>query len=132
MQMKIFFPGNQRVYADFQGTIIQTDQPVQGGGEGSAPAPFDLFLASMGTCVGIYALRFCQMRNIDTDGLEIIQSWDYDREARLIRTINFEIKLPAGFPEKYHDAIINTANLCAVKKHLVNPPAFNTTVSPVT
>ena len=128
MQMKIFFPGNQKVYADYQGITIQTDQSVQSGGEGSAPAPFDLFLASMGTCVGIYVLRFCQARKLDTEGLEIIQAWDYDRETRLIKTINFDIKLPSGFPEKYHDAIIKTANLCAVKKHLANPPTFNTTV----
>jgi len=129
MEMKIFFPGNQRVYADYQEFTIQTDQPVQEGGDGSAPAPFDLFLASMGTCVGIYVLRFCQMRNLNTEGLEIIQSWDYDREAHRVTTINFEIKLPPGFPEKYRDAIVNTANLCAVKKHLANPPAFNTTIS---
>jgi putative redox protein len=130
MQMRIFFPGNQRADADYLGYTIQTDQPVQGGGEGAFPAPFDLFLASMGTCVGIYVLRFCQMRQLDTEGLEVIQTWDYDVKARLITRINFEIKLPTGFPEKYYDAIINTANLCAVKKHLDNPPSFNTTVSP--
>ena len=132
MQMKIFFPGNQRVYADYEGGTIQTDQPVQSGGEGSAPAPFDLFLASMGTCVGIYVLRFCQTRNLDTEGLELIQSWDYDRETHLVKTVNFEIKLPPGFPEKYHAAIIKTANLCAVKRHLANPPTFDTTVSATT
>ena len=54
MEMEIFFEGNKKVSANLNGTIIRTDQPLQAGGNGSAPAPFDLFLASIGTCAGIY------------------------------------------------------------------------------
>ena len=57
MEMVISFPGGKRVDAEFGGMVIQTDQPPQGGGEGSAPTPFALFLASMGTCAGSSALH---------------------------------------------------------------------------
>ncbi len=130
MAMRIHFPENLKVHAGHQSFTIETDQPVEQGGDGSAPAPFDLFLASIGTCAGIYVLRFCQKRDISTEGLEVIETWDYDTSTHLVTKINLEIKLPAGFPEKYRDAIVNSANLCAVKRHLENPPAFNTFVTP--
>ena len=70
MEMKVYFPGGKRVYADYGGFTIETDQPARGGGDDSAPAPFDLFLASIGTCAGIFALGFMQQRGIDPRGLE--------------------------------------------------------------
>jgi ribosomal protein S12 methylthiotransferase accessory factor len=122
MEMEIFFDGGKKVNASYNGNVIKTDQPLEAGGEGSAPAPFDLFLASIGTCAGIYVKGFCDQRGIPTDNIRIIQSMEYNHEARLIGKINLEIKLPADFPEKYKDAVINVANLCAVKKHLKSPP----------
>lgn len=122
MEMEIFFEGGKKVNARYNGNIIKTDQPVEGGGEGSAPAPFDLFLASIGTCAGIYVKGFCDQRGIPADNIRIIQTMEYNYETRLIGKINLDIKLPADFPEKYKDAVINVANLCAVKKHLKNPP----------
>lgn len=122
MEMEIFFDGGKKVNARYNGNVIKTDQPVEGGGEGSAAAPFDLFLASIGTCAGIYVKGFCDQRGIPADGIRILQTMEYNHETRLIGKINLEIKLPADFPEKYKDAIINVANLCAVKKHLKNPP----------
>ena len=122
MEMEIFFDGGKKVNARYNGNVIKTDQPVEGGGEGSAAAPFDLFLASIGTCAGIYVKGFCDQRGIPADGIRILQTMEYNHETRLIGKINLEIKLPTDFPEKYKDAIINVANLCAVKKHLKNPP----------
>jgi len=127
MEMKIHFPGGKKVYADYGQHTIETDQPVRGGGEDSAPAPFDLFLASMGTCAGIYVLGFCKQRGINTEGMTITQSLEFNPTTRLVGQVNLEINLPEGFPDKYKSAIINAANLCAVKKHLANPPNFNVT-----
>ncbi len=129
MDMKIYFPGGKKVYADFKGFTHKTDQPPYSGGEGSAPTPFELFLSSMGTCAGIFVLGFCQQRGIDTEGMEIIQSLDVDPATRMIKNINMDIKLPAGFPEKYKNAVINSAKQCAVKRHLESPPGFNITTS---
>lgn len=124
MDMNIYFPGGKRVYADYGGFTIETDQPARGGGGDSAPAPFDLFLASIGTCAGIYALGFMQQRDIDADGAKITMRTHADPAAGLIDKIDLELPLPAGFPDKYRDAIVNAMNLCTVKKHLHQPPAF--------
>lgn len=128
MHMRIHFPGGAQVHADYKGMTIRTDQPPPAGA-GQDPSPFDLFLASLGTCAGIYVLGFCQQRGINTDGMEIIQTLDYDPTTRLVKTVNLEIRAPAGFPERYHAALVQSAKLCAVKKHLENPPEFNVVVT---
>lgn len=122
--MKITFEGKKKVIAEFNGHRIVTDQPERAGGEGSAPAPFDLFLASLGTCAGIYVKSFCEQRGISTDGISLEQEMKYNAETRMIGSVEIRIILPETFPEKYHDAVINAANLCAVKKHLHNPPVM--------
>ena len=122
--MQITFPGGVAVEADIDGTSIRTDQPVRHGGGGTAPAPFELFLASIGTCAGYYALRFCQERQIPTEGLALSMTWERSPATKLISGIRIEIALPPGFPEKYRTAILRAADQCAVKKHLVEPPAI--------
>ena len=127
MDMDVYVPGGKRVFADYKGFTIETDQPATGGGDGSAPAPFDLFLASIGTCAGIYALGFMQQRGIDPEGSRITMRTHFDQTVGLISKIDLELKLPASFPEKYRAAVINAMNLCAVKKHLHQPPEFELT-----
>ncbi len=124
MDMKITFPGGKKVNAEYKGFTHKTDQAITSGGDQSAPEPFSLFLSSIGTCAGIYVLGFCQQRGIDTTGMEIIQSMDFNPSAGIIDKIKLNIILPEGFPDKYKKAIINSANLCTVKKHLENPPQF--------
>jgi ribosomal protein S12 methylthiotransferase accessory factor len=128
-EMKIYFPGGKKVYADFKGFTHKTDQPNYAGGEGSAPVPFELFLASLGTCAGIFILGFCQNRGIDTEGIEIIQTHQVDPNTHMVKKVNMEIKLPPSFPGKYKKAVIQSASLCAVKKHMETPPEFNITTS---
>ncbi len=124
MEMVIDFPGGARVDAHFGPYTIQTDQPPYGGGDGSAPTPFATFLASFGTCAGLYVLSFCQRRGLPTDGLRLIQRLDVDAATGMVRTIQLDIALPPAFPERYRDAVIRAADQCAVKKHLAHPPAF--------
>jgi putative redox protein len=114
--MMITFPGGERVDARFDGRTVATDQ------DGSTPSPFELFLASIGTCAGVYVARFCKQRGIATDGLSIRQRMHVDPETRRIARIELVIDMPSGFPESYRDAVIRAAGLCAVKKHLENPP----------
>ncbi len=120
--MKIYFEGNKKVVADYKGFKILTDQPLRAGGDGTAPAPFDLFLASLGTCAGIYVKSFCDQRDIPTDGISLTQETIHNPDTMLVSDITITIHLPADFPAKYKDAVINAANLCAVKRHLHNPP----------
>ena len=125
MEMQIYFDGKKQVNAEWNGQVIKTDQPIQGGGEGSAPTPFDLFLASIGTCAGIYVKGFCDQRGLPSENIKIIQKLNFDPATRLIDKIDLEIQIPNDFPEKYKEAVINSANLCAVKRHMQQPPEFN-------
>ena len=124
MDMKITFPGGKKVNAEIDGFTHKTDQSLISGGEESAPEPFSLFLSSIGTCTGIYVLRFCQERDINTDDMEMIQSMNLNPISGMIDEIKLTIILPKGFPDKYKKAVVRAANLCAVKKHMENPPQF--------
>jgi ribosomal protein S12 methylthiotransferase accessory factor len=121
--MEIVFPGGARVDAIANGMVITTNQ------DGTAPAPFGLFLASIGTCAGIYVLSFCKQRGLPTDNIRIIQRMDMNPVTHMIEHIELDIQLPPDFPEQYKDAVVRSAELCAVKKHLENPPAFDVHVS---
>jgi len=122
--MEITFDGGKVVTAHTHGHSIRTDQPLENGGENTASAPFDLFLASIGTCAGIYVKSFCDNRKIPTDNIKIIQKTEYDKETGLPVNITLDIKLPSDFPEKYKASVINVAELCKVKKTIANPPVF--------
>jgi putative redox protein len=122
--MEITFDGGKVITAHTHGHIIRTDQPSDNGGENTAPAPYDLFLASIGTCAGIYVKSFCDNRNIPTEGIKIIQSYEWNQVTGLPVNIKLDIKLPAGFPEKYKASLIHVADLCKVKKTIANPPKF--------
>ena len=125
MEMVIDFPGGVRVDAHFGPYTVKTDQPPVGGGEGSAPTPFAVFLASMGTCVGIYVLGFCKQRGLSTDGIRVVQRVIPSPMYRgMVGKVQFEIQVPPDFPEKYHNALVRSAEQCAVKKHLELPPEF--------
>jgi ribosomal protein S12 methylthiotransferase accessory factor len=124
MEMEVTFPGGARVDATFGRHTVRTDQPSQGGGEDSAPSPFDTFLASIATCAGIYVLGFLRQRGLPTDGVRLVQRSLRDPATGMIGRVEIEIIVPDGFPEKYLPALIRTAEQCAVKKHLAQPPAF--------
>jgi ribosomal protein S12 methylthiotransferase accessory factor len=128
MDMEITFPGGKRVNAEINGMVVETDQPVTLGGEGTAPTPYALFLASLGTCAGISILGFCRGRNIPTEGIRLAQRLQYmsapDGKSRLDKIV-IEITVPPGFPEKYRKTLVKVADQCAVKKTIMNPPVFD-------
>lgn len=122
--IQVSFPGGVRVDARHKGFVIQTDQPTYEGGTGTAPAPFDLFLASLATCAGYFVLAFCQERRIPTEGLSLSMKTEKNPETKMIARISIEILLPPGFPQKYRTAVIKAADQCTVKRHLLTPPLF--------
>jgi ribosomal protein S12 methylthiotransferase accessory factor len=127
MEMIIDFPGGSRVDAHFGPYTVPTDQPPVG----SAPTPFAMFLASIGTCAGIYVLGFCRQRNLPTEGVRVIQRIHSNRMSGMIEKIDLEIQVPPEFPEKYRPSLIHSAELCAVKKHMEIPPVFDVTTKVV-
>ena len=120
MEMIIDFPGGAQVDAHFGPFTVKTDQPPVA----SAPSPFATFLASIGTCAGIYVLGFCQQRGLPTEGIRILQRMQSDPLSGMVDKIDLEIQVPPTFPEKYIPAMVRAAELCAVKKHLERPPQF--------
>jgi ribosomal protein S12 methylthiotransferase accessory factor len=123
MEILIEFPGGSRVDAHFQGFTVPTDQPPAA----SAPTPFATFLASIGTCAGIYVLGFCRQRELPTAGIRILQRVHTDSQSGMVGQIDLEIQVPPDFPEKLRPSLVRAAQLCTVKKHLEHPPVFNIT-----
>jgi ribosomal protein S12 methylthiotransferase accessory factor len=123
-EMVVTLPGGKRVDTRIGNHVIRTDQPASGGGEDSAPTPFDLFLASIGTCAGIFVAGFCQKRGLPTEGIRIVQRNEVDPETATLVRVELDIQVPAGFPEKYLDALVRVADQCKVKKTIEAQPVF--------
>ena len=120
--MEIVLAGGKKVdvlYKDFR---IHTDQSQAAGGDGGAPEPFALFLASLAACAGFYVLAFCQGRQIPTEGLRLKQRILPGPDGKGLGRIEIEVILPPEFPEKYVPAVVRAADVCAVKKAILNPP----------
>lgn len=122
--MEITFDGGKIVTAHHRGFSIVTDQPASSGGTGSAPSPFDLYLAAIGTCAAVYVKSFCDNRQLSTQGIKVIQHTTFSQETGLPVKLTIEIQLPPDFPEKYRQSVVNVAELCKVKKSIASPPVF--------
>jgi ribosomal protein S12 methylthiotransferase accessory factor len=129
-EIKVTFPGGLRVDAEYKGFVVKTDQPVQHGGDGTAPAPFDLFMISIATCAGFYVAAFCQEREIPIDKAGVVMRMEKDTASKLIGKISIEIQLPAEFPERYKRAIVKAVDTCTVKLNIMKPPAFEIETRP--
>jgi uncharacterized OsmC-like protein len=122
MEMQISFPGGKRVHSHYKGFTVETDQPQSEGGDGSGPEPFDLLLASIGTCAGVYIVYFCESRDIPTKDIRLSLNFQRNENNHLLRKIEMVIQLPPDFPDKYRKAVIRSAEMCTVKRTLANPP----------
>ncbi len=119
----ITIPGQRRVDAQVGRHVVHTDQPVDNGGEDTAPSPFQLFLAALGTCAGIFVQGFCAKRGIPTEGIVLTQHPSYGPDGTL-SAVEIQLELPPSFPEKYLDAVVKVAEQCSVKKAIAAQPAF--------
>jgi ribosomal protein S12 methylthiotransferase accessory factor len=115
-ELEIVLGEGDRVEARWDDLRVVTDQ------DGSEPAPFDLFLAALGACAGLYVSRFCRQRKISPAEITIRQSAEHDAETGSLERVVLVIELPPGFPERYRDAVCRAAGLCTVKKALASPP----------
>ncbi len=123
-EMIVTMPGGKRIDAQIGKHVIRTDQPVSNGGEDSAPSPFQLFLAAIGTCAGIYVAGFCQKRQLSTEGIRIRQRNHFDDATGVLARVELDIEVPASVPEKYREALVRVADQCAVKKAIQAQPVF--------
>lgn len=119
----VTLPGGRRVDASVDGHVIHTDQPIDNGGGNTAPSPFNLFLASLGTCAGIFVQGFCAKRDLSTEGIRLTQKAHFGADGGL-SGVDIDIELPPTFPEKYREAVARVAQECSVKRAIAAQPTF--------
>jgi putative redox protein len=123
----VTYAGGKKIEARIDGMTVRTDQSADKGGEGTAPNPFQLFLAALAACAGYYAMDFCQSRELSSEGMSVKMDCEFDAEDKLYKKMNIELTLPKDFPPKYQEAIVRAVNNCTVKKHIINAPIFKIT-----
>ncbi len=129
-ELIITIPSKRRVDAQLGKHVVHTDQPLDNGGEDTAPSPFNLFLASIGTCAGIFVQGFCAKREIDPSGIRIVEHPQYDEQGTL-KDVTLDLQLPADFPERYREAVMRVVEQCSVKKAIAAQPTFTVKTSVV-
>lgn len=125
MEITVFLSGGRKIDALVGKHVIKTDQPFNEGGEEAAPAPFDYCLASMGTCAAYYVYKYLESRDLQLEGLKLVQKHEFDPKTKKLTKVIQVVELPPGLDEKHHKPIIRSAALCTVKKLFENPPAFD-------
>jgi ribosomal protein S12 methylthiotransferase accessory factor len=122
-EILVTLPGGRRVDAQVGKHLVHTDQPVSNGGEDTASSPFELFLAAIGTCAGIFVQGFCAKRGLPTEGIRIRERVHHGDDGALAG-VDLDIEVPASFPEKYREALVRVADQCSVKKAIQAQPRF--------
>lgn len=125
MESRITLPGGKKSYVHINGFKFETDLSIEKGGEGTAPDPYNMFLASIGSCVGVFVANFCDSHDISKDDITIAQNIDVDPDTNLLNKIDTVIHLPKSFPEKYRKACLKVATQCFVKKSIQGTPEFS-------
>lgn len=124
MKIEINLLAGQKLQASFGKHTIVSDQSVSAGGEESHPEPFDYFLASMPLCAAFYIRKFCQQRDISTEGISLTQEHSTIGEDKYHKRFSIKVSLPGSFPDKYKKALLAAANTCTVKKVIQAMPEF--------
>ncbi len=122
-EITITLPGRRRVEAQVRGHKVLTDQPLDNGGEDLAPSPYELFLASIGTCAGIFVQGFCAKRDIPYENIRIRERLVRNAEGA-VTGVELDVDLPADFPDKYREAVVKAIDGCSVKKTIAAQPVF--------
>lgn len=129
-ELKIVFGEGLQIDVEYKGFVVKTDQPAREGGGGTAPSPFDLFLVSLASCAGFYALAFCRERKIPVEGLGVKMTTEKGEVSKMIDKITITVDLPADFPEKYKFALVKAIDHCTVKNHILRAPRFEIVTRP--
>lgn len=124
MEIKVNFLENLRLEAKFDDFTVITDQPIRYKGDGSAPSPFDYFLASSALCAGYFVRVYCLARNLPTDHIRLSQNNIVDPENRYQQIFKIQVELPESFSAKDREGILRSIERCTVKKVVQAGPEF--------
>jgi putative redox protein len=128
MEVEVSFPSATRIQARSKDLTVEIGPPPDRGGDPGAYGPFDLLLCSLATCTGFQVLDFLQQRGFDAAGAGVRIEAERGEDSHLLERIAIQINVPAGFPDKYHDAIVRAAGLCFIKQQLGRCPEITTAV----
>ncbi|MGG5870449.1 OsmC domain/YcaO domain-containing protein [Pseudomonas peli] len=124
MEIKVKFLDNLRLEAKFDDFTVVADQPIRYKGDGSAPGPFDYFLASSALCAAYFVKLYCDTRNIPTDNIRLSQNNIVDPENRYQQIFKIQVELPADISERDRLGILRSIDRCTVKKVVQAGPEF--------
>ena len=124
MEIKVNFLDNLRLEAKFDDFTVVADQPIRYKGDGSAPGPFDYFLASSALCAAYFVKLYCDTRNIPTDNIRLSQNNIVDPENRYNQIFKIQVELPADISAKDRQGILRSIDRCTVKKVVQTGPEF--------
>ncbi|KII27256.1 protein involved in RimO-mediated beta-methylthiolation of ribosomal protein S12 YcaO [Pseudomonas fluorescens] len=124
MEIKVNFLDNLRLEAKFDDFTVVADQPIRYKGDGSAPGPFDYFLASSALCAAYFVKLYCETRNIPTDNIRLSQNNIVDPENRYNQIFKIQVELPADISAKDRQGILRSIDRCTVKKVVQTGPEF--------
>ncbi|HRH91775.1 MAG TPA: OsmC domain/YcaO domain-containing protein [Agitococcus sp.] len=124
MEIKVNFLDKLRLEAKFDDFTVIADQPIRYKGDGSAPGPFDYFLASSALCAAYFVKLYCQTRNISTDNIRLSQNNIVDPENRYKQIFKIQVELPADISDKDRQGILRSIDRCTVKKVVQTLPDF--------
>lgn len=124
MQVNVRFLDNLKLEANFDDFSIITDQPIRYKGDGTAPGPFDYFLASSALCAAYFVKVYCKARNIPTDDISLSQNNIVDPENRYNQIFNIQIEIPESISEKDREGMLRAMDRCTVKRVIQNSPEF--------
>ncbi len=124
MEIKVNFLDNLRLEAKFDDFTVVADQPIRYKGDGSAPGPFDYFLASSALCAAYFVKLYCNTRNIPTDNIRLSQNNIVDPENRYNQIFKIQVELPAEMSAKDRQGILRSIDRCTVKKVVQTGPDF--------
>ncbi len=129
MKIEVNLLEGQQLQASFGDHNVISDQSIAAGGKAEHPEPFDYFLASMPLCAAFYMRKFCQQRDISTDGLKVVQSNEnVSDNDNYKKKVTLAVTLPKDFPKKYNKAILAAAKTCTVKKVIQAMPEFEISI----
>ena len=124
MEIKVNFLDNLRLEAKFDDFTVTADQPIRYKGDGSAPSPFDYFLASSALCAAYFVKVYCKARDIPTDNIRLSQNNIVDPEDRYNQIFQIQVELPEDISEKDREGILRSIDRCTVKKVVQTGPEF--------
>jgi len=122
MEMTIRYEGGRKFLAECRGRAVTFDLPLGMGGKDTSLTPSEGLVASLGSCIGVYVVPFCEKNNIATNGMTIKMEWEKARDPERISLVRARIILPDGKVGEKEKALLHEAEHCFVHNTLVNPP----------